>query len=61
MSYYGGYGEEGGTEEDTFVKTVVEIKRFLPSLFNIKVVRLLVSEAKGWQPMSHEARKSSIL
>lgn len=57
MSYYG----DGGGAEDVFVKTAVEIKRFLPSLFNIKVVRLLVSEAKGWQPMSHGARKPSIL
>jgi len=38
MSYYGDYG----AGEDVFVKTAVEIKRFLPSLFNIKVVRLLV-------------------
>jgi len=56
MSYYGGYGGDGGgTEEDVFVKTAVEIKRFLPSLFNIKVVRLFVSlsEAKSRQPMSH--------
>lgn len=54
MSYYGGYGDGGGAE-DVIVKTAVEIKRFLPSLFNIKVVRLLVSETKGRQPMSHEA------
>lgn len=62
MSYYGGYGDGGGAE-DVFVKTAVEIKRFLPSLFNIKVVRLLVSqsEAKGRQPMSHEARKLRFL
>lgn len=57
MSYYGGHGDGGGAE-DVFFKTAVEIKRFLPSLFNIKVVRLLVSEAKGRKPMNHEARKT---
>lgn len=62
MSYYGGYGDGGGggAEEDAFVKTAVEIKRFLPSLFNIKVVRLLVAVAKGRQSMNHEARKLHI-
>lgn len=56
MSYYGGQGDGGGAQ-DVFVKTAVEIKRFLPSLFNIKVVRLLVAVAKGRQSMNHEARK----
>lgn len=45
MSYYGGYGYGGGDgggggAEDLFVKAAVEVKRFLPSLFNIKVVRM---------------------
>lgn len=41
MSYYGGYGYGGGGDsaDDVFVKAAVEVKRFLPSLFNIKVVR----------------------
>lgn len=39
MSYYdGGYNGDVGDAADVFVKAAVEVKRFLPSLFNIKVV-----------------------
>ncbi|XP_066591837.1 calpain-A isoform X3 [Prorops nasuta] len=37
MAYYGG-GEAPDGLADVFVKTVVDVKRFLPSLFNIKVL-----------------------
>lgn len=45
---YGGYGGDGGgggggAEENLFVKAAVEVKRVLPSLFNIKVVRCCMS------------------
>lgn len=40
------YSDSSDTE-DVFVKTAVEVERFLPSLSNIKVVRLLVTETKG--------------
>jgi hypothetical protein len=43
MSYHGGY-DDGGAE-DVFFKEIVEVKRFLPSLFNIKVVRCSVLKA----------------
>ena len=36
MSYYD--DRNGTVLNDVFVKTAVEVKRFLPSLFNIKVV-----------------------
>lgn len=47
MSYYGGGNET--TLNDVFVKTAVEVKRFLPSLFNIKVVRAFeVTSSNFW-------------
>lgn len=39
MSYYG--DGNSGPLDDVFVKAAVEVKRFLPSLFNIKVVGIL--------------------
>lgn len=45
MSYYGGYNDGDGAE-DVFVKAAVEVKRFLPSLFNIKVVRYTTRSSK---------------
>lgn len=42
MSYYGGYGGYGDGDgdgvADVCVKAAAEVKRFLPSLFNIRVV-----------------------
>ena len=34
------YHQDGASLDDVFVKTAVQVKRFLPSLFNIKVVRV---------------------
>lgn len=39
MDYYGG---NRNVLDDVFVKTAVEVKRILPSLFNIKVVGIFL-------------------
>lgn len=46
MNYYGG-NNGGDGAEDVFVKAAVEVKRFLPSLFNIKV---LGEKGSGFRP-----------
>ncbi|XP_070151140.1 calpain-B isoform X3 [Polyergus mexicanus] len=46
MNYNGDYNGGDGAE-DVFVKAAVEVKRFLPSLFNIKV---LGEKGSGFRP-----------